>query len=102
MVRHQAALAAGKLTRVTSGVNLPSVIGSHYVSAADLPSQPMKLTNLEASHHALRHVLLLPGPAVAQPRGGRAPGARAVRVDGGARLRLHLADRAPLHRVRPG
>jgi hypothetical protein len=30
MVRHQAALVAGKLTRVTSGVNLP-LFGSHYV-----------------------------------------------------------------------
>jgi hypothetical protein len=28
MVRHQAALVSGKLTRVTSGVNLP-LFGSH-------------------------------------------------------------------------
>jgi predicted RNase H-like HicB family nuclease len=33
MWRHQAALVFGKLPRVTSGVNLPAGIGSHYVSA---------------------------------------------------------------------
>jgi hypothetical protein len=38
MMRHQAALVAGKLTRVTSGVNLPAAIGSHYVSAVTLRS----------------------------------------------------------------
>src|SRR5438876_1192904 len=55
----------------------------------------------DALSHALRDLLLLPGRAVAQPRRGRAPRARADGVDGGTRLRPDLADRAPLHRLRP-
>src|SRR5262249_381433 len=51
--------------------------------------------------HALRHLLLPAGPALDHPPGRRPARDRADGVDRGARLRQHLADGAPLHRLRP-
>src|SRR6266478_6345531 len=67
------------------------------------PREDAWLSGLEQSgwHDAFRHVLLLSGATLGCPPGRRPARDRADGVDRRARLRQHLADGAPLHRLRP-